>query len=75
MNYVLTNSSGAVGNAIASATGRFVAAASNIGETAKLNRQYRKTVSELSALTSAELADLGLSRSSIRATAYMAVYG
>ncbi len=75
MNYVLTNTSGAVGMAIASTIGKAVSATMNVGETVKLNRQYRKTVSELSALSSHELADLGLTRSAIRATAYMAVYG
>ena len=75
MNYVLTNTSGAVGMAIASTFGKAVAATANIGETIQLKRQYNKTVSELSALSSTELADLGLTRSGIRATAYMAVYG
>lgn len=38
-------------------------------------RAYRRTVSELSELSALELADLGLSRSGIRAAAYEAVYG
>ena len=38
-------------------------------------RMYNRTVSELDALTGAELSDLGLSRANIRATAYEAVYG
>ncbi|WP_316013890.1 DUF1127 domain-containing protein [Roseobacter sp. HKCCA0434] len=37
-------------------------------------RQYRRTVNELSALSGAELADLGLSRASIHSAAYEAVY-
>ena len=38
-------------------------------------RLYRQTVNELRSLSGRELADLGLSRSVIRATAYEAVYG
>ena len=38
-------------------------------------RAYRRTVSELSDLTSHDLADLGLHRSEIRRVAYDAVYG
>ena len=38
-------------------------------------RMYRRTVNELSALSGAELADLGLSRGSITSVAYEAVYG
>lgn len=38
-------------------------------------RLYRQTVSELRSLPNRDLADLGLSRSVIRATAYEAVYG
>ena len=38
-------------------------------------RAYRRTVTELSRLTSRELADLGLNRSTIRSTARAAVYG
>lgn len=38
-------------------------------------RMYRRTVNELSALSSTELADLGLSRGSIVSTAYQSVYG
>lgn len=38
-------------------------------------RLYRQTVKELNELTNRELADLGLSRSGIRATAIEAVYG
>lgn len=37
-------------------------------------RVYRKTLSELQALTDRELADLGLSRSEIRRVSYHAAY-
>lgn len=36
---------------------------------------FRKTVSELSTLSSRELADLGLSRSAIKGIAYEVAYG
>ncbi|WP_128253556.1 DUF1127 domain-containing protein [Falsirhodobacter deserti] len=36
---------------------------------------YRQTVAELNALSSRDLGDLGLDRSSIRAVAYKAAYG
>jgi len=35
---------------------------------------YRRTVNELSALSTRQLADLGLNRSSLRTTAYRAAY-
>ena len=38
-------------------------------------RNYRKTVAELSNLSSKELDDLGLSRSTIKSVAMEAVYG
>ena len=38
-------------------------------------RAYRRTVAELSALSSHELSDLGLNQSTIRAAAHEAVYG
>ncbi|WP_027258325.1 DUF1127 domain-containing protein [Leisingera aquimarina] len=37
-------------------------------------RLYRKTVSELSALSARDLADLGLNRSEIQRVAYQAAY-
>ena len=37
-------------------------------------RVYRKTLNELEALNSRELADLGLSRSMLRSVAYTAAY-
>lgn len=44
-------------------------------EAAAKYRQYRKTVNELSELTGKELADLGLSHSTIKSVAMEAVYG
>ncbi|CUH19704.1 hypothetical protein JSE7799_00491 [Jannaschia seosinensis] len=38
-------------------------------------RTYRRTHDELSALSDRDLADLGMSRSGIRAVAYEAAYG
>ncbi|SOH92896.1 Uncharacterized conserved protein YjiS, DUF1127 family [Monaibacterium marinum] len=38
-------------------------------------RLYRRTVNELSELSSAELSDLGMSRASIVSVAYASVYG
>lgn len=38
-------------------------------------RDYRRTISELSDLTTRDLADLGLHRSEIRRVAYDSVYG
>ncbi len=38
-------------------------------------RAYRRTVSELSKLNRAELADLGLSHANIESAAHQAVYG
>ena len=39
------------------------------------HRMYVKTMDELKGLSTRELNDLGLSRSSLHDTAYMAVYG
>lgn len=39
------------------------------------HRLYVKTMNELKSLSTRELSDLGLSRSSLHDTAYMAVYG
>ena len=38
------------------------------------HRNYRRTFNELSALSSPQLADLGLHRSTLRAAAYRATY-
>lgn len=38
------------------------------------NRNYRRTYNELSALNAAQLADLGLHRSTLRQAAYSAAY-
>lgn len=75
MNHVLSTTSGAFGEGIAAFVGKAVTATLQIGERISLYRQYRTTVVELSKLTSRELADLGLSGSNIKATAYEAVYG
>ncbi|WP_436835945.1 DUF1127 domain-containing protein [Lentibacter algarum] len=75
MNYVFASTSGALEAAISSAAGKAVAMFSNAIEAAKLRSDYRKTVAELSELSNADLADLGMSRSGIHAVAYKAVYG
>jgi len=38
------------------------------------HQNYRRTLNELSALSSSQLADLGLHRSGLRQTAYQATY-
>ena len=50
-------------------------AISSVQEYLARRAEYNKTVSELQSLSNRELADLGLTRSSIRAAAYEAVYG
>ncbi|RKF13497.1 DUF1127 domain-containing protein [Roseovarius spongiae] len=65
-------------NALIRRSGHANGAAALIGNVAQAvarRRAYRKTVNELSQLTARELADLGLSRGNIRATAYDSVYG
>lgn len=47
----------------------------SLREAFRRHRVYQQTVSELSALTNMELADLGLSRSMIRRVAIEAAYG
>ncbi len=54
---------------------RFSIAATSLVQDIKNYRMYRKTVTELQKLTSRELDDLGLNRSSIKASAIEAVYG
>ncbi len=54
---------------------RFSIAATSLVQDIKNYRMYRKTVSELQKLTNRELDDLGLNRSSIKASAIEAVYG
>lgn len=44
-------------------------------ESFKQYRLYRQTISELNALSNAELVDLGLHRAGIKAVALEAVYG
>lgn len=75
MNHVLSTTSGAFGDTIATLTGKLVASVSNILEQIALHNQYRQTVRELSQLSARELADLGLNPYNIRATAHEAVYG
>lgn len=55
--------------------GSVSATLSTLIEAATQYRMYRKTVTELSKLSSRDLADLGLARSSIKAIAMEAVYG
>lgn len=47
----------------------------SLGERWSHYRLYRETVDELSLLDARELADLGMSRTEIRAVAHRAVYG
>jgi len=47
----------------------------NQREAYALHRLYRQTMGELKSLSTRELNDLGLSRSSLHDTAYTAVYG
>ena len=54
---------------------RFVALRDRLADAAAKRRVYRTTVSELDALSTRELADLGLSRSMIKGIAYEAAYG
>ena len=59
----------------ADVTGRIAATLKSAANRVASYRVYRKTVNELSALTSRELDDLGLSRSMIKRTALEAAYG
>ncbi len=54
---------------------RFTDALKSLANRARLSRQYRLTVRELSALSSHELADLGIHASSIRQIAFESTYG
>ncbi len=56
-------------------TERTVAWFGQLGQSWQRYRLYRRTLDELSGLSNRELADLGLSRSGIRAIAYDAAYG
>jgi len=56
-------------------THRIAAAYKSAATRFACNRVYRQTVSELSALSNRELTDLGLSRSTIKRTAFEAAYG
>ena len=75
MNHVVATTSNAFSEAIAEVIGIGIRLVSNAAESFAMHRQYRKTVSELSALTGRELADLGLDASNVHAAAYEAVYG
>lgn len=55
-------------------TARIAAFAAEKREAFANYRLYRKTVNELSALSGAELADLGMTRASIHSAAHQAVY-
>ena len=56
-------------------TGRIAATLKSAAMRIANYRIYRKTINELSALSSRELDDLGLSRSMIKRTALEAAYG
>lgn len=70
MAYV--NTTRATGFGLIERIAEFRAAAA---EAAAKRKVYRQTVNELSALSNRELADLGLSRSGIKAIAMEAAYG
>lgn len=65
----------ATNTTIAPLFGGVLSTISGLIEAASQYRQYRKTVSELSNLSTKELTDLGLSHSSIKSVAQEAVYG
>ncbi|MEP3347877.1 MAG: DUF1127 domain-containing protein [Litoreibacter sp.] len=52
-----------------------VAYKNELAERRAKNRVFRETLNELQALSGRELADLGMSRGSIKAVAYEAAYG
>ena len=54
---------------------RFSALRAEFAEKAAKRKMYRTTLSELSALTNRDLADLGVSRSMIKGIAFEAAYG
>lgn len=56
------------------AADRLAAYGATLVERFQKARAFRKTISELSALPDAQLADMGLNRSMIRRVAYQAVY-
>jgi uncharacterized protein YjiS (DUF1127 family) len=51
------------------------AAATRLGEAWERFRSYRATLGDLRALTDRQLADVGLTRETLRKTAHRAVYG
>ncbi|MFG5381903.1 DUF1127 domain-containing protein [Yoonia sp. R2-816] len=58
-----------------SLTERFAAFRIRLAENAAKRKTYRTTVAELEALSSRDLADLGMSRSMIKSIALEAAYG
>lgn len=56
-------------------TGRVSAFFSDLGARMERRRVYRETYNELAALSSRELADLGIARSDVRNIAHEAAYG
>lgn len=71
MAFADTTFSSRVAHGLASVAPSFAAQAERFAKW----RLYRRTLAELSEITPRELADLGLSRSNLRAAAYEAVYG
>lgn len=58
----------------ATLSNRISVALRNFNQSRRDNRMFRKTLSELRALSTRELDDLGLSRSSLYEVAHQAVY-
>ena len=54
---------------------RFAAFRADMADNAAKRKIYRTTLAELETLSSRDLADLGISRSSIKSVAYEAAYG
>ncbi|RLJ59071.1 uncharacterized protein DUF1127 [Litoreibacter meonggei] len=54
---------------------RLVAFKNDLAERHAKNRLYRETLDELQALSSRELADLGMSRANLKSIAHEAAYG
>ncbi|WP_342076216.1 DUF1127 domain-containing protein [Yoonia sp. SS1-5] len=62
-------------NASLSLGDRFANFRANLAEATAKRKIYKTTLTELSALSSRDLADLGLHRSQIKTVAYEAAYG
>ncbi|MCK0093935.1 DUF1127 domain-containing protein [Yoonia sp. F2084L] len=54
---------------------RFAAFRADMADRAAKRKTYRTTLAELEVLSSRDLADLGITRSAIKAIAYEAAYG